>query len=55
MRVKNVRGKTLEIVATGQLVAPGKTVDVPDDLGNSLLEQPANWAKPTTKPKEGDE
>ena len=46
----------VEIGATGQVVAPGETVDVPDDLGAALLEQPDNWqpAKPAkTSPKEG--
>ncbi len=45
MQIKNVRGRTLEIAATSQRVAPGEVVEVSDDLGESLCEQPANWQK----------
>lgn len=44
MRIKNVRGYTLEIADTGDRVEPGAEVEVDDDLGKSLLEQPDNWA-----------
>ena len=57
MRITNVRGKALELIAAGRLVNPGETIDVPDELGKSLCEhQPANWKKATksTSPKEGD-
>lgn len=60
MQIKNVRSYALEIAKTGQLVEPGESVEVDDDLGKSLLEQPDNWAgekksKTTTAtaPKEG--
>ncbi len=43
-----------EIAATGQLVLPGQTVEVPDELGAALCEQPSNWTaadSPKTKTK----
>lgn len=49
MKVTNQRPWALEIVATQQVVEPGETVEVDDDLGKSLCEQPANWAKSTAK------
>lgn len=56
MQITNVRPYSLEIAVTGQLVEPGESAEVPDELGASLLEQPANWAaakpaKPSTKEK----
>ena len=35
-------------------VEHGKSVDLPDDLAASFLEQPDNW-KPTTKTKKDDD
>lgn len=57
MQIRNANSLTLEIAATGARVEPGATVEVDDELGKSLLEQPANWAKVTksTKSKEDDE
>lgn len=51
MQIRNVRGHTLEIAATGQVAEPEASVDVPDDIGALLLEQPDNWqpAKPSKK------
>ncbi len=39
----------VEIGATGQWVRPGEDVEVDSDLADSLLEQKANWSRPTTK------
>lgn len=50
MEIRNVRGYALEIAATFQVVEHGETVEVPDDLGASLCEQPANW-EPVKAPK----
>lgn len=33
-----------EIAATGQVVMPGETVEVPDELGAALCEQTSNWS-----------
>lgn len=33
----------VEIAATGQIVAQGGTVEVADELGAALCEQPGNW------------
>ena len=56
MQIRNANSLTLEIAATGERVEPGATVEVDDELGLSLLEQPANWDKPksTTTKKESD-
>lgn len=35
-------------------VAPGDVVDVPDELGKSLLEQPDVWLPAKTTAKKGD-
>ena len=48
----------VEIAATGQVVAPGGVVDVPDDLGALLCEQESNWTPatgPAKKPVKGEE
>ena len=37
-------GDGVEIAATGQTVVRGGTVDVADELGLSLCDQPGNWA-----------
>lgn len=57
MQIRNANSLTLEIAATGERVEPGDTVEVDDELGKSLLEQPANWVKATktTKSKEDDQ
>lgn len=43
MQVKNKRPWAVEIATTGQTVEPGGTVEVDDELGRSLCEQPDNW------------
>ena len=40
-----------EIAATGQVVMPGETVEVPDELGAALCEQTSNWSAADTKSK----
>lgn len=59
MKVKNVSGFDRMIAATGKTVEDGATVEVPDELGESLCEQPANWEAvasepPKSKRKESD-
>lgn len=49
--IRNVSGRAREIADTGQRVEPDASVEVDDALAKSLLEQPANWAAVTTKPK----
>lgn len=49
MKIRNVTDRARVIAATAQIVGPGETVEVDDDLGKSLLEQPDRWGKPTTK------
>lgn len=51
MKVRNVRGRPLEIGETGHVVAADDTVEVDDDLGARLCEQPANWREVTDRPK----
>ncbi len=46
--VVNKRGYTLDIPGHG-LVGPGEEIEVPEKLAKSLLEQDANWAKPSKK------
>ena len=43
MQVKNKRPYAVEIVATGDRVEGGETVEVPDELGESLIEQVDAW------------
>lgn len=43
MLIRNKRPYAVEIVATGQEVEGGETVDVPDDVGGSLAEQVDAW------------
>ncbi len=50
MQIRNARSQTLQIAATGDYVEPDATVDVDDELGRSLLEQPDNW-QPAKTPK----
>jgi hypothetical protein len=56
MKLKYVGGHDeVEIGDTGIVCARGKTVDVPDELAEGLLDQPTNWEAvkaPTTKNKE---
>lgn len=37
----------VRIAATGQHAPKGEPIDVPDELGESLLEQESSWRKPT--------
>lgn len=59
MHIRNVNKLPLQIAATSDVVEPGESVEVDEDLGKSLLEQPTNWAKgggpKTTKSKEDDQ
>ena len=50
MKLKNLRSRTLEIAATGQLVEPGAEVEVDDDLGKQLAEQSDTWGLVKTSP-----
>ena len=43
MLIRNKRPYAVEIVATGQRVEGGDTVEVPDELGDSLTEQVDAW------------
>ena len=43
MKIRNVSGFDRMIAATGQTVEADGTVEVSDELGRSLCEQPANW------------
>lgn len=52
MQVTNQRPYALVIAATDQEVGPGETVEVPDDLGRQLIEQPDNWAAKKSRSKE---
>lgn len=49
MKIRNVSGREREIAATGDVVKPDGTVEVDKDLGESLCEQPDNWAPVTVK------
>lgn len=44
MKIRNARNTARTIAATGQTVEGGDTVDVDDELGRALLDQPDNWA-----------
>lgn len=39
----------------GQVVAHGETVEVPDELGAGLLEQPDNWVKSKASVRRADD
>lgn len=39
----------------GRTVAQGETIEVPDELGASLLEQPDNWVASRAKVTAGDD
>lgn len=43
MQVRNKRPYAVEIVDTGQRVEAGETVEVDDELGERLAEQPDVW------------
>lgn len=45
MRVKNVSGVDKVIAATGEVVPAAATVDVDDELGGSLCDQPDVWQR----------
>lgn len=51
MRVTLICDHARELAATGQLVEPGETIEVDDDLGASLCEQVDVWADATPKTK----
>ena len=42
--IGRIRGK-VDVPEIGGFVTPGEPVEVEDDLGNRLLEQPDNWVK----------
>lgn len=52
MKITNQRPYPVEIAATGDVVAPGETVEVDDDLGKRLCEQADAWSKPTSRKAE---
>ena len=39
----------LEVPALGMSILAGETVDVPDEIAQSLLEQPFHWASGDSK------
>lgn len=45
----NPHSRSLTIAATGQTVGPGETVDVPDDIAESLRAQ--GWVPESDTPK----
>jgi hypothetical protein len=51
MDIVNVNERHAELVIgdTGDIVQHGQTIEVPDELGEALLQQEGEWAKPTTK------
>lgn len=54
MKIVNQRSYALSI--GNQVAQPGDAIDVPDDVGKRLLDQPANWAAPkTTKKSDADD
>ena len=55
MQITNISGVDRDLPALGRVIAAGETFDVADDLATSLLDQPANWAAPTTKPAKSEE
>ena len=55
MQVQNVSGDARFLPAIGKDVEADEVITVPDALGASLLEQPANWAAPTIKPAKVEE
>lgn len=55
MKITNVSGDDRFLPAVGKTVAAGEAFEVAEDLGKSLLEQPANWAAATSKPAKTEE
>lgn len=54
MKVKNKRSYTVEIPEVG-FVDAGDSIEVPDDLGASLVEQVDAWEPVTTKATKASE
>lgn len=54
MQITNISGVDRDLPALNRVIADGETFTVPDGLGASLLEQPANWAA-ATKPAKSEE
>lgn len=55
MELKNKRPYAVEIVATGQTVEGGETVEVPDDVGKALAEQVDAWETVQRKSRKDEE
>lgn len=59
MRLKNISPLgALDLPLIGRILDPGEEFEVPDEVGQRLLEQPANYqavepVKPAAKTKEG--
>lgn len=49
MKIQNVSGVERHIPAVNAYVAADGVIDVADEVGVSLLEQPANWVAATSK------
>lgn len=50
MKVTNISGRARDVPAIGQIVEAGESVEVADDIGQSLCEQVDVWSKtPATK------
>jgi hypothetical protein len=56
MKIRNVSPiGDLDFPMLGRIVAAGEVIEVPDEVGAALLDQPANWAavkSPTKSEKE---
>lgn len=55
MKIKNVSGDPRFVPALNRDVDVAEVFEVPDELGASLLEQPANWAAPVSKTAKTEE
>ena len=45
MRIRNLNPiGEVEVPSLGRVVAAGEVIDVPDEVGAALLDQPMNWA-----------
>lgn len=53
MHIRNKRSYALEHPVTFEPVEPGKSIKVDDDLGKSLVLQPANWERVDSPKKAG--
>lgn len=51
MKITNISDRSRVIAATSDIVEPGDSVEVADDLGASLCEQTDRWAKAQSKTK----